>query len=183
MPNNIIDVLGDLKPSTVNRNTRRSQEWLTNKIKKADKSKLTSKPLPGKMYLFRYDPKGKDTLPFYDVNPLIITLWTEGKHFMGLNLHYLPPRLRIVFLNKLMAYATSEKLNERTRMKLTYDLLAGASTLKMFRPTIKKYLFSHVRSKFALIPADQWAMAVSLPLANFKKSSNAAVYKHSRSKF
>lgn len=54
----------------------------------------------GKLYLFDYDdPKYKDTLPFYDTQPLTISLGTiqndASVNDLGINLHLLPPRIRM----------------------------------------------------------------------------------------
>lgn len=176
----IADNFKNLKKDSIRRSSRRSGEWLANKIKKGvDKKFLVNKPILGKMYLFKYDPKHKKTLPFYDTNPLVIPIGYYDDGFLGLNLHYLPPKLRIVFLDRLETYATG-KLPNRKKFKLTYDLLKQSARMKAFQPTLHRYLYKHKKTKLALIPADEWLFTVTLPLARFKKSSNASVYSNSR---
>jgi hypothetical protein len=171
-----------VKRSTLERNTRRSQDWLMKKLKKVDKEFLRSQPLIGSMMLFTYDPKHKATLPFWDRNPLVIFISKKGQYALGLNLHYLPPRLRLVLLNKLMKFVNNKNLSERSRFRMTYEMLKGTSGLKMFKPTLKLYIRSHVKSPYLLVPPDQWTNVVSLPLARFNKKSNQAVYADSRKK-
>jgi hypothetical protein len=53
---------------------------------------------PGKIYVFRYEPKFKNVLDYYDMNPVIIALgqmMTEnGKLEVGLNISWYPPKAR-----------------------------------------------------------------------------------------
>ena len=53
---------------------------------------------------------------------------------------------------------------------------------KYIRPTIHRYLFSQVRSRFALVDKPEWEIATFLPLADFRKSSTTKVYSDSRKK-
>jgi hypothetical protein len=48
----------------------------------------------GNMYLFSYDPKHKDTLPYYDRFPLIFPINKAKGGFLGITMHYLTPILR-----------------------------------------------------------------------------------------
>lgn len=182
MPDSIVDNLSGLKKSTVSRNSRRSADWLKNKINggKVDKSLIKSKPLLGRMYHFAYNPKLKSVLPYYDRNPLVIVMDIAGGGFQGLNLHYLAPKVRLLLLNKLMVFATNKKMNETTRLRVTYSLLKGVAKYKEFKPCVKNYLFSHLSTKFALIPASDWENAVFMPTARFVGASNNKVYQNSR---
>ena len=101
----------------------------------------------GSMQMFFYDPKYKDTLPYYDRFPCNYLNLAKGG-FLGLNLHYLPPILRAQFLDALMDNVTSKKSPD-AKFQLTTRLLAGTSELEYYKPCIKHYLTEHVRSKFA----------------------------------
>lgn len=122
----------------------------------------------GKMYFFKYDAKTKDTLPRWDQYPLVFPIERYNDGFLGLNVHYLAPNEREALLSKLLSYATSKNLTERSRLRLTYDLIASTKRLNsLARPCIKRYLFNHVRSKFVEIPATEWDRVIQLPLAVF----------------
>lgn len=150
----------------------------------------------GKMYFFLYDAKLKNELPYWDRFPLIFVLRSRNttkrgkgknatggnKGFMGLNLHYLPPKTRALFFSKLMELSNNSRFDETTKLKLTYQLLKNAAKLKEFKPTIKQYLNAHVKSRFLLVPADDWLAAVFLPVADFQKASSAKVWADSRKK-
>ena len=57
--------------------------------------------LPGNMYMFFYDAKLKDTLPFWDQFPLVLPFRKVDGGFIGLNLHYLPYTTRFKLLGAL----------------------------------------------------------------------------------
>jgi len=132
------------------------------------------------MNFFFYDPKHKDTLPYYDSFPLVIVVGPAKDGFYGLNLHYLPPLLRAKFLDNLLEVTNNKKFDETTRFQLTYEMLQGTTKMKEFQPCFKHYLTKHVRSRFARVPAAEWEIATFLPAANWQKKSASQVYRFSR---
>ena len=172
--------------------SKESRAWFMNKAKNLNVSRsklmkeepieLRSRPAVGRMYMYFYDPKTKDTLPYYDRFPLIIMVGPAPRGFMGLNLHYLPLDVRAKFLDALLGTINNERYDESTRFRLSYDMLKRASRLRAFRPCLKRYLSSHVRSRLALVPAPEWEIATFLPTADFEKASSSEVYKDSRRK-
>jgi len=172
--------------------SKESRAWFMNKAKnlnvsrsklmKEDPIELRSRPAVGKMYMYFYDPKHKETLPYYDRFPLIVMVGPAPKGFMGLNLHYLPLATRAKFLDALLGTINNERYDESTRFRLSYEMLKRASKLKAFRPCLKRYLSSHVRSRLAMVPAPEWEIATFLPTADFEKASSSEVYKDSRRK-
>jgi len=122
----------------------------------------------GKMYFFYYDPKTKDKLPVYDRFPLVFPIERYSDGFLGLNLHYLSQGERKALLNRLMEFRSNSRMDERTRLRLSYDLIASTKKLaSAARPCIKRYLFSHVRSKFVEVTANEWDQAINLPVEMF----------------
>lgn len=123
----------------------------------------------GKMYFFAYDPKMKKTLPMYDRFPLVFPIEPYNNGFLGLNLHYLNPGERAWLLNKLKDFRNNNKFNATTKLKLSYDLLSSTKKLaSVSRPCVKRYLFSHVRSKFIEMTPEEWDKAIGLPVAQFE---------------
>lgn len=149
------------------------------KLMNEDPIKTRSKQIIGGMYMFFYDPKHKDKLPYYDAFPLVIVIGPAKGGFLGLNLHYLPPRLRLQFFSNLMDIQGS-KMTEDAKFSLTYRMLQKSSKLRYFKPCIKHYLSSQVQSSFAEVPAPEWEIAVFLPTAQFRKANNYKVYYDSR---
>jgi hypothetical protein len=135
-----------------------------------NQGKLIGRPSAGRLNMFFYDPKLKKTLPYYDTFPLVLPLEPIKGGFMGMNFHYLPPLLRFRLLQRMQRFADGG-LNEKTKIDATYDDV---------KTIIKKYLYSHVRSQFLRIDFDEAALAVYLPVQQFKKAGTNKVYSDSR---
>lgn len=129
----------------------------------------------GKMLLYFYDPKTKDKLPYYDRFPCIfvVDLAYDKKSkqcngFYGLNLHYLSPFQRARFMDEL--YKTNNsKRTLKYKLNINYGILKGASNLSAFRPCFKRYLYTHVRSKFLVVRTEEWDTIAMLPIARFER--------------
>lgn len=134
----------------------------------------------GQMFLFKYDPKLKDKLPYYDRYPLIFPISKDSKGFYGLNMHYLPLQFRAILMDNLYQLINNYKNDETTKLRLTYNLLSGAAKFRYYKPCLKHYLNSQVESKFIYIAPNEWDVALFLPLQRFKGASINTVYKDSR---
>lgn len=149
----------------------RNRERLFNKIVPTD---------IGRMYHFFYDPKHKDTLPYYDRFPLIFVMDRYKDGFLGMNLHYLPPVFRARLMDRLYSITRNDAIRQSEKLRLSYGLLNAASKFNYFRPCVKRYLNNHVRSRFLYIPAEEWDIALMLPTERFRKSKKAAVWRDSK---
>jgi len=146
------------------------------------KGKIKEDGRPGKLYMFRYSPKTKKKLPYYDAFPMAVLLTPPKKEMMGINLHYLPPKYREIFFSSLLAINSDNSLSDSARFKVSYDILKGSSKFRFFKPCIKKYLMSKVRSEMVIIPPKYWNIAVNLPTEAFVKQKKQAVWKESINK-
>lgn len=164
-----IKTLGGVRPSDVLLDVKRS-------------APLATTELIGKMFFFAYDPKYKETLPYYDEFPLVLPIEIYPNGFLGINLHYLDLRTRLTLFSKLLDFATNEKYNNNTRIQMSYKLLQGIGRYKEFTPCIHRYLWSHFRSRFVKINAPDWEVALHLPVAKFKKQSESTVWAESLKK-
>ena len=171
--------------------TKESQNWFRRKVQGLaipnnlslmgqEPLKLRNRTGVGSMYMYFYDPKHKETLPYYDRFPLTIVVGPAKGGFMGLNLHYLPNVLRAKFLDGLMGITSNEKFDESTKFAVTVRELKNTSKLKYFKPCLKHYLMDHVRSRLALVPAPEWEIATFLPTARFEKKSKSIIHADSR---
>ena len=157
-------------------------------INTAPKIQLTRQPQIGFMYNFFYDPKMKDTLPYYDTFPLIFPFKSgfararaiEGGAFYGINLHYLHPRLRARLMDALYTVTTDKTYDEETRIKAGFKLLNRASKFRFFKPCVKSYLLNRVRGRFVKINANAWDLALFLPTERFRKATKQKVFRESR---
>ena len=117
------------------------------------------------------------------IHSLVIPIERYSDGFLGLNLHYIHPKQRIILLDKLSDVANNDEYNETTKLKISYSYLSAASRIFEATPCIKRYLFSHIQSRFLEITADEWDIAVMLPAENFVGASTSKVFSDSRKKF
>ena len=170
--------------------TKQSRDWFRRKASQLSTSRLDlmkQEPLElrnrhgiGNMYMYFYDPKHKDTLPYYDRFPLTIVVEPAAGGFVGLNLHYLPMTIRAKFLDSLMETTNNNKYDESTRFQLTYRMLKQAGKFNPFKACFKHYLINNIKSRLALVPSPEWEIATFLPTASFEKASLGQVYGRSR---
>ena len=66
--------------------------------------------------------------------------------------------------------------------QLIQELVEGGLPQKYIAPMIHRYLFTQVRSRFALVDKPEWEIATFLPTADFQGANKSKVYKDSRSK-
>ena len=151
-----------------------------NALMREEPIQLSNRRLIGSMQMFFYDPKTKDKLPYYDSFPLAIVVKPAPGGFLGLNLHYLPPVLRAKFLDAILDITNDTKYDDDTKFDITYRLLKRSSKFKYFKPCVKHYLNSNVRSRFATVPAPEWEIATFLPTADWQKAGASKVYADSR---
>jgi len=145
------------------------------------REKYRSKLLPeiGKMYMFRYQPKYSKTLPYYDKFPLVMPIQPTiepSNCFIGLNFHYLPLTLRAKLFDALHGLINNQEYDSSTRLLITYNILKRYSKYSLFKPTIKKYLYNHMQTKFIYIKPIEWQIALFLPTERFVKKSKQDVW-------
>jgi hypothetical protein len=151
-----------------------------NQLMRGDTERLTARPLVGQMYLFNYDAKHKATLPYFDRFPLVFPFKTVKGGFYGINLHYLPLQYRAKLMDSLYDATNNNRYDETTRLRISYDILSQASRFRYFKPCVKRYLTSQLRSRFLYIYPAEWDIALFLPLERFQGAGKATVFKDSR---
>ena len=171
--------------------SRQSVAWFESKMRELksptqlaneivnDKSRKKGRFQMGGLYHFFYDPLTKDKLPYWDTFPLVIPLNNTSDGFIALNLHYLPPRYRAAFMDKLMNFAILNDQDEPKRLRVTYDILNATRNYKEFKPCIKHYLKSQIKSRIVAIEPFEWETALFLPTAIFKGATPQKIYKES----
>jgi len=172
--------------------TNASRAWLRAKVNDLkptssalmkDRDRLKNTSMIGKMYFYFYDPKTKESMPYYDRFPLVIPIERYNDGFLGLNLHYIHPKHRMILLDKLSDTISNDTYDEKTKLKINYRYLAAASRIFEANPCIKRYLFTQIESRFLEITADEWDIAAMLPVETFVGATTSKVYADSRKKF
>jgi hypothetical protein len=164
------------------RNTAKTYSNVTENqfLKGAEATRFSNTPMVGQMYMFRYNAKWKDELPYWDKFPLVFPFKKIKGGFLGLNMHYLPLNYRAQLMDALYTVTNNQLYNETTKLKLNYDILNGVSKFRYFKPTIKHYLSDHLTSRFLYVYPAEWDMALFLPLEKFQKANKQEVWKDSR---
>ena len=162
------------------RDRARTTRVTPDRLIRSDRERLTSRVMIGRMYHFFYDPKHKKTLPYYDRFPLIFPFKRVRGGFLGINLHYLPLRLRAKLMDELYTLSRDNRYDENTRLRISYNILNGAAKYKYFKPCVKHYLTPHVKSRVLEVYAAEWDIALFLPTEKFVGSNKKAVHADSR---
>jgi len=153
-------------------NTKRAMTWFSQQVRAISnfgpaqmwaqhRDDLVSQIHRGGMFLFFYNPKLKDKLPYYDKFPLVIPLERYADGFLGINLHYLPPKIRRILLDRIRDRHMSYKTLKR---------------YKYIKPIIKRYLNSHIQGRFLLVKEEDWETAIFLPVERFVKATKKSVW-------
>lgn len=172
---------------------KKSRSWFTMQVQslrnvaamrpeallRGDQQSKGNRIIPGNLYMYLYDPKYKETLPYYDMFPLGLPFKAVPGGFYSLNLHYLPYNLRALLLDRLMQFKTDSNLDEKTRLKFSWQLIDGVSRFAAAKPCVKHYLYENVRSQFKAVHMEDWATAILLPVERFQNASKQEVWNES----
>ena len=181
-----------LQAGGMNLRTKKARDWLQREVAKAsfapnirgasilkDDTRKVDRVLPGRLYFYVYDPKTKATLPYYDKFPLVLPIEKYSDGFLGLNFHYIRPKDRLLLMDKLYDTLTNDRYDEKTKLRANYDLLSNAARFGAYKPCVKRYLNSHIRSGIVEIGVNDWEIALMLPVDNFVGASRTQVYRES----
>lgn len=172
--------------------TQKSQSWFQqqalllgkqnispSRLIRTSAEKNVNRIVPGEMYLFMYDAKHAETLPYYDMFPLVFPFRKMKDGFIGLNMHYLPYQMRVQLLDRLMEFSTNKLMNENTRLKYSWSTINAASRFANAVPCVHRYLLTQIQSPLKKIDAQDWATALMLPVERFVGSSKRQVWNES----
>ena len=186
---NFTPLLRRLAAKGIKPNTDSARKWFQKKardsrinrhqlLNSSDRSE--NRPIVGHMYCYAYDPKWKAKLPYYDEFPLIFVVEPAPSGFIGINLHYVSPRNRLLLMDSLTKISTDNRYDSKTKLALSYNILKGLSKYNMMKPCLKRYLYSQVKSNFVKINANEWDIAIFLPVQKFKKAAASTVWSDSQ---
>ena len=125
----------------------------------------------GRLYVFKYDAKNGPKLPMWDKYPLCMILERRKDGFLGLNLHYLPGGSRMGLLEGFDKYLHdySPQTGVTTgRGVSNWELLIrsfnSSGNAALPQRCLKRYLFTHIRSRFIEIYPEEYDKAIQLPI-------------------
>lgn len=109
------------------------------------KIKPGKKPPLGSLAVFKYDPKHKNTLPYYDTFPASVVIAHYPDGLLAVNTHYLPWAFRLNLAERMLR-ATKNK-NRITYGKIKKAFKGLQLPIGYAQIILKRYLFSHITSK------------------------------------
>lgn len=158
---------------------KKSQDWFTDQINllktqraspyyvmRGSASQNKSNVTIGNMYFFGYDAKLKEKLPYWDQFPLVIPFSIHSDGFTGINFHYLPYGARAYLLDELLAIS-GQRLDELTRLKLSWKTVSSIAKLDFIKSTVHRYLSTHVITHYKKVDSSDWKSALLLPVSKF----------------
>jgi len=169
-------------------NTTAARNWFRTKVREtrinrqsllSDSDRSSGGLQIGGMYCYNYDPKFATKLPYYDEFPLIFAVERIPRGFVGINLHYVSPRNRVVIMDSLSNITNNKRYDSSTRLALSFRILKNVSKYNMIKPCVKKYLYSQVKGNFVKIDANEWDIALFLPVQKFRKAAASKVWSDS----
>lgn len=134
----------------------------------------------GQMLLFQYQATTAKNLPYWDKYPLVFPFHVDSTGMWGINMHYLPHQMRAVLMDQLLSISSSNMTSPTAKLQLSYNTLQAASRNRYFLPCVKHYLNKGLDSNIVTIPAQEWSIALFLPLERFQKASSSKVHEDSR---
>tara|TARA_Y100000590_G_C15608466_1_gene972872 strand:- start:734 stop:1327 length:594 start_codon:yes stop_codon:yes gene_type:complete len=186
----LLDKLTDtIRSGSIGKATKRSARWFQDKIKglkgglrnrfsstnpdkfyresdnKIQPAVMAKRASLGDLFCYHYDPKYKATLPYYDMFPMIMLIGVESDTFLGLNFHYLAPKLRAILLDRVNAKIAGGVPNWKK-----------ISKIPLVEPAVHRYRFDHISRKVIQIEKEEEEIAIFLPLERFRKASKSAVW-------
>jgi len=166
--------------------TKSSVKWFSDNVSKAQTEEKSTKNIisektsrrfefkkPGYVYMFRYIPPDKKDMPFYDEYPIILTLQFEGGKVIGINLHYLPPMIRVTMLLLLLKSLVSDNPNSKIRID---NILRSSLLRKYIFVLSEEFFFMGIKSKIRHVTPDEFVMLSFLPVHKFRKKQKTQIY-------
>lgn len=175
---------------------KKSNDWFIDTYRnKRDKNVIpsTERFKPGKIYVFNYfEPKTKDRLPWWDMNPVVLSLGYDDKTRcdIGINLNLMPRNFRIFLLNKVWDVYNRQILNEIEGKFGTPEDAKYQRALKSFnyeeaKRFLKKYGFGfairrykqNLRTKPSIVSYENWHRIAVTNLVEINGGNITQIYK------
>lgn len=156
----------------MNKLQQESYEWFKKLLKttvgkeagedysKGDRRNINS----GSMLFFKYpNPKTPlNKLKMFDKYPLIILLRKSGRHFLGINSHWIPKPLKEPLL-KMIIKLNSQRIKNDKTIQITYQEIKEFLVRNgLDKIAVKKYLINRIVG-LQYIPYKEWKYQLMLP--------------------
>lgn len=162
-------------------NDERVREVLNSELLKNKKKHL--KIFPGQLILFKYfDPIHREELEYYDASPCTIFFGLKSinnkPHVIGFNIHYYPPNMRYMIMNKIFEIYSSIYKKYFVKNPVRIDDVSYKELLNLLAKAkldfgVREYDVRRCKD-VTYIPPNYWQIAVFTE-GWFKKTTRAAI--------
>lgn len=188
------DALKERSMSTIR---RRSHQWFEenyiSRTKEPPEEKRGKLLEVGKMYTYNYDPKHKDILAFYDYMPMMLCIGhiktAGGKlNAMGINMSYIPPKVRPQVLDKIVKtfksqmfdfnekQVLSQKFSVMKKVPLDYGVCKKILKDSGFEFAVRSYIYTRMKTEPRVITASEWWKMMVFPSQFIEEMNIRAIY-------
>jgi hypothetical protein len=165
-------------------------QWFEDGVnsKTTNEAKITrTRFQPGKIYVFKYDPKYKEELPWFDRNPVVLAIERVDNNDLGINLNLLPVPFKEKLLDELFTrmrikFDKKDTENENSKgadalkekpLRITYDGMKVYLEKHGYDFALRQYIPSRKRNQ-AVVSYSKWP---EIALCNFFHFKNTNVMK------
>lgn len=146
-----------------------------------------NKIVPGQLILFKYyEPKLKEELEYYDASPCTIFFGIfnskQGKRILGFNIHYYPPKIRYLIMDKIFTMYRPiyvKYFNDGTTQEIDafdYRYLKEQLKRKKLNFGLREYI-PELCTETRMINPNMWQVAVFTE-GWFKKQTRTQIMKY-----
>jgi hypothetical protein len=172
---------------------RAAESWYENgKKTAAEKSVQTTggRFQPGKVYVFRYNPKYATELPWYDANPVVLALDPDGNNDVGINLNLLPSDVKERLLDRIYNAYESEikresvggkKNDARRQNQLSIRWEEAKNFLASYKFAIRQYIPGRKLGQ-AVVSYENWSKIVLCDFADLNGTTYAQLVNEFRNR-
>jgi len=177
----LIKVQGNTNPETPqSEGVDDAYQWFIDTLKDTRNKRVVetgdNKLKPGKIYVFKYDPKYKTVLDYYDMHPIVIALgqvMTEnGKLEVGINISWYPPKARKYIVGKIREmykplYEAASKKNpfdgqEQAFVPIDLYALKVALDRAGLSYAVRTYIPDRIKSPKAIVCYEDWEIVTRM---------------------
>ena len=153
------------------------------KSKTQNEAKITrTRFQPGKIYVFKYDPKYANELPWFDANPVVLAIEQVNNNDLGINLNLLPVPFKEKLLDELftrMRIKVNKKETDEVSkidalkekpLRITYEGIKAYLEKDGYDFALRQYIPSRKRDQ-AVVSYSKWPEIALCDFMDFNKTN------------
>jgi hypothetical protein len=119
-------------------------------------------------FVYEAETSSVKGMEVYDRFPLVLPFAVnlENGTFHGINFHHIPPDLRLVVFDRLMA-ASSRGFSEESRIRAEWQTLKALANHPVISQAVKCYRFDRVKSLYIRLSLEELLMSIFMPVEWF----------------